>query len=193
MLPSISFLSPIILGYLIHGVSGQITITNDSSGSKNCPGVLENGGNDDGYCCVGGELDLSTCEGWPICTGSSWEPKTVSCATMIPVTAKDYDARIESASSKYLQDTEATTTADSVPSATTISDSNDGGDDRSGATSSATSTAGSSTTADSTEAVSTAGTSSGASPTETDNASSIKMTNLAGGLVGTVLAIWMAI
>ncbi|KAM0231675.1 hypothetical protein ACHAP5_010967 [Fusarium lateritium] len=189
----ISFLFSLFLGHLIKGISGQITISNDSNGSKNCPGVLNVGGNDDGYCCIGGELDLSTCEGWPICTGSSWKPKTVSCATTIPITAKDYDARIESASSKYLQDTEATTTADSVPSATTISDSQDGGDDTSEATSSATSTAGPSATADSTENTSTAGISSGASPTETDNASSIKMANLVGGLVGTVLAIWMAI
>ncbi|KAF4968741.1 hypothetical protein FSARC_3924 [Fusarium sarcochroum] len=194
----ISFLSTMILGHMIQGISGQITITNDSSDSKNCPGVLQNGGNDDGYCCVGGELDLSTCEGWPICTGSSWEAKTVSCATKILVTAKDYDARIESASSKYLQDNEATTTADSAPSTTTISDSDDDDGNESGATASATSTEDNSTTDDSTTASSTGaisaeGTSSGASPSETNSASSIKMTSLVGGVVGSAIAIWMAI
>ncbi|KAJ4015538.1 hypothetical protein NW752_006999 [Fusarium irregulare] len=112
----------------LHGqVSAQIviggtTITDHGGGisghfvGTKCPGILSmNGGKDKAFCCVGG--NLSTCEGWPLCEGSA--TTTVSCATEIPVTATDYTALIESASSKYLgsgsdQDAEPSATVDSA-------------------------------------------------------------------------------
>ena len=51
------------------------------------------------YSCVGGELTLSTCPGWPICTGSGTvdtATQTESCVTRIPVTQSDYSELISS-------------------------------------------------------------------------------------------------
>ncbi|KAL4731586.1 hypothetical protein ACLX1H_000559 [Fusarium chlamydosporum] len=139
----------------------------NDGGSFNCPGVLRNGNDNDNkaYCCVGGELDLSTCEGWPICTGSSWSPKPITCAASVPVTIKDYSAQIKSASSKYLQDgNEPGATTNSVSSATAK-----GSGDNQATTASATNTAVQSAT--------------------TSNGASLKMPRFAEGLVGTLVAL----
>lgn len=66
-----------------------------------CPGVL----NDNTECCVGGKippLTLSSCAGWPICTGPVTVTTTsqpISCATIIPLSASDYSSLVASASS----------------------------------------------------------------------------------------------
>ncbi|OBS24631.1 hypothetical protein FPOA_05171 [Fusarium poae] len=105
----------------IRATSAQTTVfILDEGGNFNCPGVLRNGDDNDknAYCCVGGELDLSTCQGWPICTGSSWKPKPLTCATTVPISATDYNAQIKSARSKYLEDDTLSVTSNSVSSAT---------------------------------------------------------------------------
>ncbi|KIL87457.1 hypothetical protein FAVG1_09163 [Fusarium avenaceum] len=169
--PISTLLTALSLASILQSTTALTTTYGGSSDSGiKCPGVLEanGGGSDsDGTCCVGGKLDLSTCEGWPICTGSTWEPKSVSCVTRVPVTAKDYSSIIESVSSKYLQGSEASATDDSMPSAT--------------------STGGSSK-----QAASATATNSDASPSETGNSSVMKMPNLVGGVVGSILALWMA-
>ncbi|WZH49739.1 uncharacterized protein QYS62_010948 [Fusarium acuminatum] len=161
-----TLLTALSLASILQSTTAQTTIFSGSSNNGiKCPGVLQASGSDsDGTCCVGGKLDLSTCEGWPICTGSSWEPKSVSCATRVPVTAKDYSSIIESASSKYLQGSEASATHDSKPSVTST------GESRKQAASA---------------------TNSDAGPSETGNSSVMKMPNLVGGLVGSILALWM--
>ncbi|KAM0234369.1 hypothetical protein ACHAP5_010091 [Fusarium lateritium] len=166
--PTSTLLTALSLASLLQSTSAQTTTFEGSSNNGiKCPGVLQASGRDsDGTCCVGGKLDLSTCEGWPICTGSTREPKPLSCATRIPVSAKDYSSIIESASSKYLQGSEASATDDSKPSATSTGES-------SGQAASATN--------------------SDASPSETGNASVMKMPNLVGGIVGSFLAIWVLI
>ena len=55
-------------------------------------------------CCFGGipQLTLSSCAGWPVCTGPvtiTTTSKPISCATIIPVTISDYSSIIASASS----------------------------------------------------------------------------------------------
>ncbi|KAF5022645.1 hypothetical protein F66182_5321 [Fusarium sp. NRRL 66182] len=137
---------------------------------NDCPGVLVVDGNNVDYCCVGGDLDLSTCEGWPICTGSSWSPKTRACSTTVPVTASDYESRVKSASSRYLADA-GSITGDStrdmdmdMPTATATGDAEG-------------------------QAAST----SGAHASETDNAARLAKTpGLVGGLVGGACAILIA-
>ncbi|RBR15910.1 uncharacterized protein FIESC28_07155 [Fusarium coffeatum] len=153
---------------LLRGTLAQTTVfIKDDGGSFNCPGVLRNNNGNDGkaYCCVGGKLDLSTCEGWPICTGSSWSAKPVSCAATVPVTATDYGAQIKSARSKYLQDDEPTVTSDSVSSAT------------SGGSQAA--------------AVSAARTA--AESTASDSGSNVIPPGLAGGIVGGLMALWIGL
>ncbi|RFN45309.1 hypothetical protein FIE12Z_10458 [Fusarium flagelliforme] len=139
----------------------------DDGGSFNCPGVLRNNNGDEGkaYCCVGGELDLSTCEGWPICTGSSWSAKSVSCAATVPVTATDYGAQIRSARSKYLHDDEPTITGNSVSSATS----------------------------DGSQASAVSATSTAVGSTASDSGSNIIAPGLAGGLAGGLLAFWIGL
>ncbi|KAJ4118929.1 hypothetical protein NW768_010671 [Fusarium equiseti] len=153
---------------LLRGTSAQTTVfIMDDGGSFNCPGVLRNDNGNDGkaYCCVGGELDLSTCEGWPICTGSSWSAKPVSCATTVPVTATDYGAQIRSARSKYLQDDEPTITSDSVSSATS----------------------------DGSQAAAVSATSTAVESAASDSGSNIIAPGLAGGLVGGLMALWIGV
>ncbi|SPJ88878.1 uncharacterized protein FTOL_12773 [Fusarium torulosum] len=164
--PTSTLLTALSLASILQSTTAQTTTFGDSSNNGvKCPGVLQASGSDnDGTCCVGGKLDLSTCEGWPICTGSSWKPKSVSCATRIPVTAKGYTSLIESASSKYLQGSEASATDDSKPSATSTGES-------------------------SKQAAS--ATNSDASPSETGNSSVMKMPNLVGGMIGSILAMWV--
>lgn len=78
-----------------------------ASNNKPCPGVqhVGDGGNDD-YCCIGGSLHFSNCDGWPICKGpTSFDPATetvLSCATTVPLSAANYADLVSSASSKYL-------------------------------------------------------------------------------------------
>jgi len=161
----------LVLGMVISLLRGTLAQTTvfiiDDGGTFNCPGVLRNNNGNDGkaYCCVGGELDLSTCEGWPICTGSSWSAKPVSCAATVPVTATDYGAQIRSARSKYLEDDEPTITSGSVSSATS-----DGGQ---------------------ASAVST--TSTAVESTASDSGSNIIEPGLAGGLVGSLMALWIGL
>lgn len=87
-----------------------------------CPGVLQDvritDSATDGSCCVGGELTLSNCLGWPICTGpTSFNPgtTTLSCATVIPLSASDYRQLISSASVSFFgsQQVPATVTSTS--------------------------------------------------------------------------------
>lgn len=73
---------------------------------RECPGVIKftGSGSDDGYCCVGGDLTLSNCPGWPICTGpTTIDPRstTLSCATTVPLSAADYSSLVSSASDSY--------------------------------------------------------------------------------------------
>lgn len=69
-----------------------------------CPGVF-NINNGNSACCVGGTiapLQLSTCAGWPICTGPVTTTTTstpISCATIIPYPTSDYSSLISSADS----------------------------------------------------------------------------------------------
>ncbi|KAH7002724.1 hypothetical protein EDB82DRAFT_241 [Fusarium venenatum] len=157
-----------------------------------CPGVLQVTGDNDDHCCVGGTLNLSTCEGWPLCSGphtAAPEPTSISCATKIPLTANNYSSLIESASSRYLKasgEAEPSSTGESsMPSATSTKK---------------TDTEGTSTEGTSTEGTTTEGandqeglTNSGASPTETGNGSTIeKVPGLIVSLVGGVLALWMS-
>ncbi|CAJ0542757.1 Ff.00g002380.m01.CDS01 [Fusarium sp. VM40] len=166
--PTSTLLTALSLASILQSTTALTTTYGGSSNNGiKCPGVLQVSGSDsDGTCCVGGKLDLSTCEGWPICTGSTREPKSVSCATRVPVTAKDYSSIIESASSKYLQGSEASATDDSMPSATGTGES-------------------------SKQAASATATNSDASPSETGNSSVMKMPNLVGGVVGSILALWV--
>ncbi|KAL6916856.1 hypothetical protein FSST1_008351 [Fusarium sambucinum] len=155
----------------IHGTSAQTTVfIMDGGGNFNCPGVLRNNDNNDQktYCCVGGELDLSTCQGWPICTGSSWEPKPITCATTIPISATDYNAQIKSARSKYLEDDTLSVTSDSMSSATV---------DKSGSQQAATASA----------------TGAAAESSTTGNGASVVIPGLAGGLVGGLMGLWNAL
>ncbi|KAF5661374.1 hypothetical protein FHETE_8436 [Fusarium heterosporum] len=161
--PAYTLLTAISLASVMQCTLAQATITGDGmDGADNlkCPGVLSMTGNNQGYCCVGGELDLSTCAGWPICTGSTREPRPVTCATKIPITAKDYSKQVQSASSKYLQGSEASAT-DSMASATSA-----GGNDK----------------------PTTTKTNSAASASETDNSSNAKMPDSMGGVIGGILA-----
>ncbi|KAF4973487.1 hypothetical protein FSARC_221 [Fusarium sarcochroum] len=96
-------------------VIGGETISADGSGNvgTKCPGILSiTGNNNAGFCCVGG--NLSTCKGWPICEATA-TAESVSCATKIPLSATDYTALIESASSKYLG---SNSNGDAMPSST---------------------------------------------------------------------------
>ncbi|RGP67763.1 hypothetical protein FSPOR_5953 [Fusarium sporotrichioides] len=164
----------------IRGSSAQTTVfILDDGGNFNCPGVLQNdNGNDKkAYCCVGGELDLSTCQGWPICTGSSWKPKPITCATTVPVSATDYNAQIRSARSKYLEDEMPSATGDSVSSATT---------DKSGSQQAATTSA----TGAASGAASSAASSTSAA---TGNGASVMMPSLTGGLIGGLMMLWSAL
>lgn len=92
--------------------------------SINCPGALfpdDTGDTDDEYCCIGGDVTVSDCPGWPICKG----PKTVNVATQTPncgvkiaTTVSNYDDLVSSASSRYLNDAgsiTATATGDDMP------------------------------------------------------------------------------
>lgn len=149
---------------------------------KKCPGVLQATGDNDAHCCVGGTLNLSTCEGWPLCRGrqtAAPEPTSISCAAKIPLTANDYSSLIESASSRYLkasgQAEPSSTGESSMPSATSTEEtetegtSTEGANDQEGSTS------------------------SGASPAETGNGAVIeKVPGLMAGVVGSVLALWMS-
>ncbi|KAH8172090.1 hypothetical protein LIA77_08858 [Sarocladium implicatum] len=76
--------------------------------TNNCPGVIEGentGPNPTGYCCVGGHVTNSICNGWPNCKGPVTVTKTSpECSTKVPFTIDDYDSVIESASSRYLTD-----------------------------------------------------------------------------------------
>ncbi|KAF7557371.1 hypothetical protein G7Z17_g681 [Cylindrodendrum hubeiense] len=110
----------------------------------NCPGVLDND-----TCCVGGQLTLSNCPGWPICTGpTSFDPATttLTCATQIATSVDDYSEVVASASSKYLDSNGniIATATDEPDSSSTASDT---------AQSTATDTA-QSTTSDTAEATS---------------------------------------
>jgi hypothetical protein len=87
---------------------------------------------DEGYCCVGGDLNLSTCEDWPLCISPlTAKPDTISmsCATKIPIMASDYNSLVESASSKYLRDRGGTEPSPArerpMAPATSTEDSND--------------------------------------------------------------------
>ncbi|KAI8716039.1 hypothetical protein NCS52_00896500 [Fusarium sp. LHS14.1] len=147
-----------------------------------CPGVLQVTGDNDGHCCVGGTLNLSTCKGWPLCSGrqtAAPEPTSISCATKIPLTASDYSSLIESASSRYLKASDeaepSSTGESSMPLATSTEEtdtegtSTEGANDQEGPTS------------------------SGASPAETGNGSIMeKVPGLMAGVVGGVLALWMS-
>ncbi|EWG49021.1 hypothetical protein FVEG_08645 [Fusarium verticillioides 7600] len=170
-------LSSLSLACLIQGILAQTTIITGEN-NKNCPGVLNNPSDNKAYCCVGGELDLSTCEGWPICTGSSWEPKSMSCYTTIPVSASDYDSRVKSASSRYLNGAEASAT-DDASSATSTGDS-------------AKDTA-SKTTARGNAEQTASETSSAASSSQTGNDSSMKTPGSVGVLLGGLMAMWMVL
>ncbi|KAF2816587.1 uncharacterized protein BDZ99DRAFT_566399 [Mytilinidion resinicola] len=73
--------------------------------TNNCPGVLHVDGPSSTACCVGAtpqSVLLSSCPGWPICTGPATTSQTISplsCATDIPLTADNYDSLMASASS----------------------------------------------------------------------------------------------
>lgn len=84
--------------------------------AANCPGVMRNN-----VCCVGGNLNLETCEGWPICKGPDTidlATSTLSCATEIPVTVSNYDDLVSSASSKFLDKAGSITSTVSEATAT---------------------------------------------------------------------------
>jgi hypothetical protein len=174
---STMLLSSISLACLIQGILAQTTIITGEN-NKNCPGVLNNPPDNKAYCCIGGELDLSTCEGWPICTGSSWEPKSMSCYTTIPVSASDYDSRVKSASSKYLNGAEASATDDA---------------------SSATSTGGnakhtvSKTTARGSAEQTASETGSAPSSSQAGNDSNMKTPGSVGGMLGSIMAMWIVL
>ncbi|KAJ4249072.1 hypothetical protein NW762_012404 [Fusarium torreyae] len=103
-----------------------------------CPGAIEGhgGGTIDNYCCVGGQLTISRCKGWPICHGSATiKPRaaeaTPDCSASIPVTASDYDDLVSSASSKYLKSgsgapATATSTSDDATSTDSGSQNDEG-------------------------------------------------------------------
>ncbi|KAK9444211.1 hypothetical protein VB005_01958 [Metarhizium brunneum] len=104
--------SKLILTALVAITSAEViingkTMGGGSSSGVTCPGVLHATANSQGsntYCCVGGTLNLSNCPGWPACTGpTSFDPKstTLSCASTVPLTASDYNARVSSASDSY--------------------------------------------------------------------------------------------
>ncbi|KAM0350555.1 hypothetical protein ACHAPU_003038 [Fusarium lateritium] len=171
--PAYTLLTAMSLASVMQCTLAQTTTFNgDNMDSLKCPGVLSMTGNNEGYCCVGGELDLSTCAGWPICTGSTREPRPVTCATKIPITAKDYSDQVQSASSKYLQGSEASATdsmassTDSMASATSA-----GGNDK----------------------PTTTETNSASGASETGNSSNTKMPSLMGGMLGSILAMWMVL
>ncbi|KAF4345023.1 hypothetical protein FBEOM_897 [Fusarium beomiforme] len=168
-------LSVVTLACLAQGILAQITIiTGDNNqDNQNCPGVLNNHGDNKGYCCVGGELDLSTCEGWPICTGSSWKAKSQSCYTTIPLSVSDYDSRIKSASSKYLNGNEATATDDAASASSTGDKSKEA--------------------ASKTDEQTASETSSGAKSSQTGNDSNMKTPGSIGGLLGGVMAVLMVL
>ena len=67
-----------------------------------CPGVAEITQGSNGYCCVGGQVNNTNCEGWPICQGPATITHSTVCATEIPFTASNYDDLVTSASSMYL-------------------------------------------------------------------------------------------
>ncbi|KAL2669826.1 hypothetical protein Neosp_015271 [[Neocosmospora] mangrovei] len=167
-----------------------VTLTGDTqagSGNnrlvgKKCPGVLQVNGGNDAHCCVGGTLNLSTCEGWPLCRGpqtAAPEPTSISCAAKIPLTANDYSSLVESASSRYLKASgkadPSSTGESSMPSATSTEEtgtgetSTEGANDQEGSTS------------------------SGTSPAETGNGAVMeKVPGLMAGVVGSVSALWMS-
>ncbi|KAF5551925.1 hypothetical protein FPHYL_9070 [Fusarium phyllophilum] len=171
-------LSSISLACLIQGIVAQTTIITGEN-NKNCPGVLNNPPDNKAYCCVGGKLDLSTCEGWPLCTGSSWEPKSMSCYTTIPISASDYDSRVKSASSRYLNGGVEASATDDASSATSTGDS-------------AKDTASKTTTKGSAEQTASE-TSSVARSSQTGNDSNMKTPGSVGGLLGGIMAIWMVL
>ena len=87
------------------------------SGNIKCPGVIKGdteGRDPDGYCCVGGHLTISNCEGWPICKGPQTVTQTsIECSTKVPFSIDNYDSVVDSASSHYLTDGwDATGTSD---------------------------------------------------------------------------------
>ncbi|KAF5624319.1 hypothetical protein F52700_9485 [Fusarium sp. NRRL 52700] len=168
-------LSSIGLAYLFQGILAQTTIITGEN-NKNCPGVLNNPADNKGYCCVGGKLDLSTCEGWPICTGSSWEPKSMSCYTTIPVSASDYNSRVKSASSRYLNGAEASATDDASSATST------GGSAKDTASKATTKGSAGQTASE---------TSSAASSSQTSNVSNMKTPGSVGRLLGGLMAMWM--
>ncbi|KAF4974627.1 hypothetical protein FZEAL_8486 [Fusarium zealandicum] len=187
--PASYLLSAMALSH-IGRVIAQTNFDQDSVGTT-CPGVLAVTGDNDGYCCVGGELNLSTCEGWPICRGPQTEaPETtsMSCATKIALSESDYTSLVESASSRYLGksgNAMPQSTGDSaMPKSTSTEDDNDeptSTEDDGGEPTS--------TQADSDEPDST---SSGSSASETDNgSSSMRIPGLASGAIGGMLALWM--
>lgn len=170
-------LSSISLACLFQGILAQTTIITGEN-NHNCPGVLNNPSNNKAYCCVGGKLDLSTCEGWPICTGSSWEPKSMSCYTTIPVSASDYDSRVKSASSRYLNGVEASAT-DDASSATSTGDN--------------TKDTASKTTARGSAEQTASETISAAISSQTGNDSNMKTPGSVVGLLGGIMAMWMVL
>ena len=89
----------------------------------------------------------------------------MSCAATVPVTATDYGAQIKSARSKYIQDDEPTVTSDSVSSATS-----DGGQ---------------------ASAVSATGTA--VESTASDSGSNAIPPGMAGGIVGSLVALWIGL
>ncbi|KAM4064966.1 hypothetical protein HRG_004686 [Hirsutella rhossiliensis] len=71
---------------------------------RKCPGVVQVTKEDEqhlgGVCCVGGELKLENCEGWPICKGpTSFDAakQTPSCIVKVPMTASDFEERVSKA------------------------------------------------------------------------------------------------
>ncbi|KAF4450456.1 hypothetical protein F53441_6455 [Fusarium austroafricanum] len=201
-------LSAINVACLIQGIAGQISIPTKEN-NKNCPGVLHNDGNNTPYCCIGGRLDLSTCPGWPICTGPTREPKPLSCFTEIPFSATDYNSLVKSASSKFLQNPDATPTetaasgtesgtekasktpANASTRKTAAETSSEARSTNANTEGTASETASETAAASGSESASE--TSSGASSTATGSDSNMKTPNLVGELLGGILAMWVVL
>lgn len=82
-------------------INGGITGNNQNIGpdgqTYSCPGANVQDGTSS-YCCVGGTVIVSTCPGWPICTGEATTTGGVEgCITKVPFTQSDYSQVVSSA------------------------------------------------------------------------------------------------
>ncbi|KAI9747710.1 MAG: hypothetical protein M4579_007406 [Chaenotheca gracillima] len=91
-------------------------------GINNCPGVMHVGSGSSSVCCVGGDIPkptLSTCPGWPMCTGPATVTPTtapLSCATVIPMSTSGYESLVSAASESLAKSgTHIQTTINDMP------------------------------------------------------------------------------